>query len=93
MICGQEFEMGFSFKPTMPLSGRHKTGKDKTSFFYESIHHFDSDVNIKEVFVELSITLNRSEVIIGPWAWKSTCDNIAVMYFKLKTLLLRYMER
>lgn len=29
------------------LSGRHQTGKDKTSFCYEPIHQFDGDVNIK----------------------------------------------
>lgn len=67
VVRNDEFEMGFNFEPTMPSSGRHKPRKDKTSFFYESIHQFDSDVNIKEVFVKPSVTLNGSEVIIGSW--------------------------
>lgn len=70
--------MGFSFEPTMPLSGRHKTRKDKTSFFYGSIYQFDSDVSIKEVFVKPSVTLNGSEVITGPQGWKSTHEYTAV---------------
>jgi len=92
VVRNDEFEMGFNFEQTMPLSGRHKTRKDKTSFFYESIHPFDSDVNIKEVFVKPSVTLNGSEVIIGPWGWKSTCEYTAVKYLKLSNLLLTYME-
>lgn len=75
------------------MSGRHKTGKDKTSFCYETIHQFDTDVNIKEVFVNLSVTLNGSETITGPQGWKSTHEYIALKYLKLSELAASHVHR
>lgn len=86
-------EMGFNCEPTMPLSGRQQTGKDTTSFFYEPVHQFDSDVGIKEAFVKPSVTLNGPEMIIGPQSWGSTHEYAAVKYLQLSQQSARYICR
>lgn len=65
VVRNDKIEKEFSFEPTTLCQGDKETGKNKISFFHEPLCQFDTDVNIKEVFVKTPVTLNGSEMIIG----------------------------
>lgn len=60
-----KIEKIFSFEPTMLCQGDIKLERTKY-LFHEPFCQFDTDVNIEEVFVKIPVTLNGSEMIIGP---------------------------